>query len=184
MGETPDQIRDEIEATRERMSDTAEALAYKADVKTRVKESVGEKKDSLVGSISSGKDSVVGAADSLVGRVGGIVPDSQDVQGAAGKVGLSRENPLGFAVAGAAVGFIVGTLLPKTSAENRTLGPLSDQVTDKAKEAAQESLERGKAVAQEALGAATDTLQERGQAEAQELSSSLQEKAQELRENA
>jgi len=166
------------------MSDTADALAYKADVKSRVKESVGEKKDSLVGSISSGKDSVVGAADSLVGRVGGIVPDSGNVQGAAGKVGLSKENPLGFAVAGMAVGFVVGTLLPKTATEDRTMGQLSDQVTEKAKEAAGETLQRGKAVAQDALEAATDTLQERGQAEAQEMTSSLQEKAQEIRESA
>jgi hypothetical protein len=91
---------------------------------------------------------------------------------------------IGLAVAGAAVGFIVGTLIPKTSAENRALGPLSDQVSDKAKEAAHESLERGKAVAQDALEAATDTLQERGQEEAQQMSSSLQDKAQAIRENA
>ena len=35
MGETPDQIRDEIEQTRDRMGDTAEAIGYKADVKSR-----------------------------------------------------------------------------------------------------------------------------------------------------
>ena len=106
------------------------------------------------------------------------------MKGAAGKVGLSKENPLGFAVVGVALGFIAGTLIPGTSAENEKLGPLSDEVTDKAKEAAHESFERGKAVAQDALGAATDTLQERGQEEAHELSSSLQEKAQEVRESA
>ena len=80
MGETPDQIRDEIEQTRGRMGDTAEAIAYKADVKSRGKESVAEKKDALVGTISGGRDAVVGAADSVVARVGGIVPESQEVK--------------------------------------------------------------------------------------------------------
>jgi hypothetical protein len=53
-------------------------------------------------------------------------------------------------------------------------------VTDKAKEAAQESLERGKAVAQEAIGAAVETAQERGQQEAQELSAGLEDKDEEV----
>ena len=180
MGETPDDIRNEIEDTRARMTETAEALGYKADVKSRAKESIAEKKDSIVGTISSGKDSIVGAADSVVSRVGGIVPDTGDMKQGAARVGVTRENPLGLALAGAAAGFVIGTLLPKTNAENRTLGPLSDQVTDKAKEAAQESLERGKNVAQEALSAAADTVQDRGQEEVQAMQSSLQEKAQEV----
>ena len=81
MGETPDDIREEIEATRERMGDTVEALGYKADVKSRVKDSVGNKKDSLVGAVSGGKDAVVGRADSIVSRVGGIVPEGEQVKG-------------------------------------------------------------------------------------------------------
>ena len=96
MGETPDQIRDEIEQTRARMSDTAEAIGYKADVKSRMKESVAEKKDAVVGTISDGRDAVVGTADSLVSRVGGIVPDSQEVKEGAARVGVT-ENPLGLA---------------------------------------------------------------------------------------
>ena len=184
MGETPDQIRHEIEETRGRMGETAEALAYKADVKSRAKESIADKKDAVVGAIGGGKDSVVGAADSLVHRVGGIAPDGGDVKGAAGKVGISRENPLGLAIAGVAAGFVLGTLLPGTSAEDRTMGELSDEVTDKAKEAAQESFERGKAVAKDALDAATETVQERGSEEKDELSASLREKAQELGQSA
>jgi len=37
MGEDPRAIRSEIEDTRERMGDTVDALAYKADVKSRAK---------------------------------------------------------------------------------------------------------------------------------------------------
>ena len=36
----PEQIREEIEATRLELGDTVEALAYKADVKARVREKI------------------------------------------------------------------------------------------------------------------------------------------------
>ena len=182
MGETPEDIRGEIENTRARMGDTVEAIGYKADVKTRMKESVAGKKDSIVGSVSGGKDAVVGKADALVSRVGGIVPDAAQVKDGAAKVGVSKENPLGLAVAGAAAGFLVGTLLPKTDVEDEKLGQTSDQVTAKAKEAGQEALDRGKSVAQDALGAASDTAKDTAGQQAEEMSSSLQEKAQEVRQ--
>jgi phage tail protein X len=69
MGEEPDTIRAEIEETRERMGDTVDALAYKADVKTRAKESVSDKVDTLkskvTGAGDSVRESVVGAPDSV-----------------------------------------------------------------------------------------------------------------------
>ena len=181
MGETPDQIRDEIEETRARMSDTVEAIGSKADVKSRVKESVSEKKNAVVGAIGDGRDAVVGTADSLVSRVGGIVPDSQEIKDGAAKVGVSSENPLGLAIAGVAAGFVLGTLLPKTRVEDERIGPVSDQVTEKVKEAAEESFERGKAVAQDAVAAAADTARDRGGDEVEEMSASLQGKAEEIR---
>jgi len=162
------------------MGETVEALGYKADVKSRLKDSVSNKKDSLVGAVSGGKDAVVGQADSIVSRVGGIVPDGEQVKDGAAKVGVSSENPLGLALAGAAVGFLVGTLLPKSAVEDEKLGEISDEVTDKVKEAGHEALDRGKSVAQDALGVATETVQDRGQAEAQQMRASLQDKAQEV----
>jgi Protein of unknown function (DUF3618) len=180
MGETPDDIREEIEETRTRMGDTVEAIGYKTDVKSRVKESVADKKDSLVGSITGGKDAVVGKADALVSRVGGAVPDGQQVKDGAAKVGVSKENPLGLAIVGAAVGFIAGTLLPKTTIEDEKLGQVSDQVTDKVKEAGQEALDRGKSVAQDAIQTATDTAQERTEHEADAMAASLRDKVQDV----
>jgi Protein of unknown function (DUF3618) len=182
MGETPDDIREEIEQTRNRMGDTVEAIGYKTDVKSRMKESVADKKDSLVGSITGGKDAMVGKADALVSRVGGGLPDGQQVKDGVAKVGVSKENPLGLAIVGAAVGFIAGTLLPKTTIEDEKLGEISEQVTEKAKEAGQEALDRGKSVAQDALEAAADTAQERGQHEADAMTDSLRDKAQQVAE--
>ena len=166
MGETPDDIREEIEETRARMGETVEAIGYKADVKTRMKESISDK-----------KDAVVGKADAVVSRVSGAVPDREQVKGGAQKVGVSRENPLGLAIAGMAVGFVVGTLLPSTRMEDEKVGAVSDQVVDSAKEAGQEALDRTKSVAQEAVQSATQTVQESGQGQAQEMASSLKEKA-------
>ena len=40
MGQDPDQIRNDIEETRARMGDTAEALGHKADVPGRAREAV------------------------------------------------------------------------------------------------------------------------------------------------
>jgi|SRR4051812_18627564 Protein of unknown function (DUF3618) len=180
MGQTPDDIREEIEDTRARMGETVEAIGYKADVKSRVKESAAEKKDAVIGAIGGSKDAVVGKADSLVARVGGIVPEGEQVTRGAAKAGISKENPLGLALAGAAVGFVVGTLLPNTDVEDRNLGEVSDDVTEKVKDAGQEAIERGKNVAEDALQAAADTAQTRGRDEAEKLQNSVQSKAEEV----
>jgi hypothetical protein len=169
MGETPDNIREEIEETRARMGDTVEAIGYKADVKSRVKDTIVQK-----------KDAVVGSADSLVSRVSGVVPDRQQVKTGAQKVGVSRQNPLGLAIAGAAVGFVVGTLIPSTTAEDEHLGEMSDQVGEKAREAGQEALDRTKGVAREAVDNVRQTVEERSGDEAEQMASSLRDKAQEV----
>jgi gas vesicle protein len=158
VGEAPEDIREDIEETRARMGETVEAIGYKADVKSRVKESVADKKDAVVS------------------RVTGAVPDGDQVKRGARKVGISKQNPLGLAVAGAAAGFVLGTLLPSTSMEDERLGEMSDQVGDKARELGQETLERSKDVARDAV----DTAKEQGSGEAQQLASSLRDKAQEV----
>ncbi len=55
MGQEPSQIRQEIEETRAEMGDTVDALAYKTDVKTRVKESFSDKRDRLIEQVQGTK---------------------------------------------------------------------------------------------------------------------------------
>src|SRR3954471_18773490 len=168
MGEDPRAIRTEIEKTRERMGDTVDALAYKADVKTRAKESVSDKVDSLKSKVTGAKDSV---ADST--------PSGGDVKAGARKtVGIAQENPIGLAIGAAAVGFVAGMLIPSTRVENQKLGPMSDQVTEQIKSTASEAVEHGKEVAQEAAQAAADTAKESGQQHAEQLQGSAKESAQ------
>jgi ElaB/YqjD/DUF883 family membrane-anchored ribosome-binding protein len=168
MGEDPDRIRREIEATREEMGETVDALSYKADVKSRAKENLMGKKDAL-------KSKVTGASD----RVGDSTPDSQQVkEGARRAAGMAQENPLGLAVGSVAAGFIVGMLLPSSRVEDQKLGPIADDVKEKAKETGQEALERGQQVAQEAAQSAQQTVQEKGREHGQELASSAQDNMQ------
>ena len=47
MGKDPDAIREEIEQTRAEMTETVEAIGYKADVPSRAKEKLSEKVDSV-----------------------------------------------------------------------------------------------------------------------------------------
>jgi gas vesicle protein len=167
MGEDPSQIRQDIEHTREQMGDTVEALGHKADVPGRAKEAITTRVDSV-------KEKVTGATPS-----GGDVK-----QGARRAAGVAQENPLGLAVGAAAVGFVAGMLIPSTRIEDEKIGPMADQVKEKANETGQEAMERGKEVARQAAESAKETAQEAGQEQAQELRDSAQEKAQETREGA
>jgi gas vesicle protein len=153
MGEDPDAIREEIVRTRAEMGETVDAIGYKADVKSRAKDRIGETKDRLTGKVSD------------------ITPDGRQVKRAAG---VAQENPLGLAVGGVAVGFLAGMLVPSSRVEDEKIGPMADQVKDQIKETGQEAMERGKDVAQQAA----ETAKEAGQQHAQELQGSAQERAQ------
>lgn len=185
MGQEPSQIRQEIEETRAEMGDTVDALAYKADVKTRMKESISDKRDRLVEQIQGTK-----------GRVGGTTPDAEQVKaGAREVVGVAQENPIGLALGGLAAGFLVGMVLPSSKLEDEKVGPIADQVKETAVETAEEAVDRGREVASQVaeqavegakeLGQQTmDTAKQAGQEQAEELKDSAKEGAQEVKEQA
>lgn len=183
MGQEPSQIREEIEETRAEMGDTVDALAYKTDVKTRVKESIADKRERLI-------EQVRGSTH----KVGEATPDGGQVkEGARQAVGVAQENPIGLALGGIAAGFLAGMMLPSTRIEDEKVGPIADQVKETAAETGQEALERGRDVAgqvaeQAVEGArevgqeAAQTAKEAGQEQAQELKGSAKEGAQEVKE--
>jgi gas vesicle protein len=189
MGEDPDRIRREIEQTRAEMSETVDALSYRADVKTRAKESLQEKRDSakesVMGATQTVKEKLVGAKDSVAdtaggatSRVGDATPDREQVaQQARRAKGLAQENPLGLAIGSIAVGFIAGLLVPSTRVEDEKLGEMSDQVIDKAKQTGQEALQHGKQVAQETAQSAQETFKESAQQHGDEVKQTAQENA-------
>jgi len=168
MGEDPSVIRAEIEETRVRVGDEVDALSYKTDVGARAGDFVEEKKEAV-------KSKFVGAKDAVVGTATKPVPSRQQL---ANVKDTAERNPVGLAVGGLALGFVIGTLLPSTRVENERLGEVSDRVVDAAKETASEAVDRGKQVAQQATQAAVDTAKETGKQQTDELTSTLQERAQ------
>ena len=162
MGQDPDAIRTEVEQTRERMNETVDALAYKADVKTRAKESV------------------TGKMDDLKAKVGGSTPSTGDVKhGARRAAGMAQENPIGLALGSVAVGFVAGMLVPSTRVEDDKLGPMADQVKDRAAETGQQALEHGKEVA----GDVAEAAKESGREHAQQAKEEVKQSAQQTRED-
>jgi gas vesicle protein len=187
VGEEPDRIRAEIEQTRAEMSETVDALGYKADVKTRTKENLQDKKESAKESIMGVKDKIVGAGDSVTSKIsdtGGSVtstvsdrtPDAEDVKYRARQAkSVAQQNPIGLAIGSVAIGFLAGMLLPSTRVEDEKLGEASDNVIEKVKETGQEALEHGKQVAQDAAQSAQQTVKESGQEHAQQVKESAQQ---------
>jgi gas vesicle protein len=174
VGKEPSEIRAEIEQTRGEMGETVEALGYKADVKTRTKENIADKRDRL-------RQRISGASS----RVGDATPDAGDVkQGAKRAAGVAQENPIGLALGSVAVGFVAGMLVPSTRVEDEKIGPMADQVKERAKETGQDALDRGKDVAQQAAESAKETATESGRQQAEELRGTAQQKAEEAKEGA
>jgi gas vesicle protein len=178
MGQDPDAIRQDIEDTRAEMSETVEAVGYKADVPSRAKEAVSEKVDNVKAKVSGtatrAKEAVAGTAS----RAGDATPSRGEVKQQGRRVaGLARENPLGLAIGAAAIGFLAGLAVPSTRVEDERLGPVADQVKDKVKETGQEALDRGKQVAQEVASSAADTAKQTTQEHGQELAESARQNA-------
>jgi len=196
VGKDPDAIRQEIEQTRAEMSETVEAIGYKADVPSRAKEAVAGKveavKDKVSETATRAKEAVTGTADRVGDKVGGTAsrvgdraPDRQQAERVTRLgLGLAQENPLGLAVGAVALGFLAGLALPASRVEDEKIGPLADQVKEKVKDTGQEAFERGKEVAQEAAQSAAQTVKERGQEQGQGLAESARQNAQEVRSEA
>lgn len=189
MGKGPDQIRNEIEHTRQEMSETVGALGRKANVPGRAKESVSGMKDRVVQAVEGTKTSAQHEAGALT---------SQARHKGQQAVGIAQENPLGLAVGSVAAGFLLGMVVPSTKVEKQKIGPVAQDVKQKAMETGREAAERGRHVAEETMktaqeeankvaqdvkGAARHTSEEAKQVtkdESQKLSSSAQQKAQEV----
>src|SRR4051812_10406234 len=111
MGQDPDAIRTQIEETRGQMGETIEAIGYKTDVKSRAREKVNR----------------------VMGKANDATPSTGDVkQGAQKAASVAQENPLGLAIGAVAVGFVAGMMIPSTGVEDEKLGPVADNVKEKA----------------------------------------------------
>ena len=107
-GRSPEELRSDIEATRERMGDTVEALAAKTDVKAHVTKSAEEAKERAREKVAEAKAKVTAAKEDVLGKARETSPESA-TSAATQVTQKARENPLAVAVAGAAMaGFLLG----------------------------------------------------------------------------
>ena len=98
----PEDIRSDIEETREQLGETVEALAEKADVKGQAKAKVDETKQRFTRKATDAKEKIAGAS-----------PD-QAKTAASSAASTAQDRPLPFAVGGAfAVGLVIGLLIAK-----------------------------------------------------------------------
>jgi hypothetical protein len=163
------------------MSETVEAIGYKADVPSRAKDKVSQTVDNMKNKVSGTATRAKEAVTGTTSWVGEATPSGGEVkQQAKRAVGLAQENPLGLAVGAVALGFLAGLAVPSTRMENQRLGPVADQVKDKVRETGQEALDRGKQVAQEAASSAAETAKERTKEYGQDLAQSATQNAQDL----
>jgi ElaB/YqjD/DUF883 family membrane-anchored ribosome-binding protein len=181
MGQDPAAIRQDIAQTRAELSDTVEAVGYKADVPSRAKDAVSDKVENMKSKVSDtatrAKEAVTGTAS----RAGDATPSRGQVKQAGRQAaGLAKENPLGLAIGAAAVGFLAGLAIPSTRVEDEKLGRMSDQVMDKVKETGQEALDHGRQVVQDVASTAADTARQSAQEHGQELADSATQNAQDL----
>jgi gas vesicle protein len=187
VGQDPDVIRREVEETRARMTETVDALGYKADVKSRTKEAVSDKVSTITGKVGDARDAVGGKFSSATDKVSDATPSTGDIKHAARRTGgMAQENPLGLAIGSLAIGFLAGLVIPTTSVEEEHVAPVAGQIKEKAQELGSEAIDHGKQVAQEAAGAAKEAasqaatqVQDAAQSHAQDLKSSAQDTAQE-----
>jgi ElaB/YqjD/DUF883 family membrane-anchored ribosome-binding protein len=69
----PDQLKAEIEATREQLARTVDELSSRLDVPARAKESAARARDTAVETYRESPPLVIGAAIALAGLVAGLV---------------------------------------------------------------------------------------------------------------
>jgi hypothetical protein len=91
--DSPEAIKEQIEETRAELAETVEALAYKADVKSRTKEKAAEvsrkAKETATGSGNAAREKVTALAQGAAGKAGQVADRAKQ----ATPLGRSSESP-------------------------------------------------------------------------------------------
>lgn len=195
-GDSPEEIRREIERTRGNLSRDVNALGeavQPGNVARRQAQKVGGAAANLKDSIREkvmGSDDPYDSSPGVGDRVGAAASDlgdrAQDIQHTA--VRKAQGNPLAAGLIALGVGWLVGSLLPASQREQalaRTAMDNADKaqpLVDEAKTVAQDAAEHLQAPAQQAVASIKETAQEavgtvrsEGEGQAQQVKDSAQE---------
>ncbi len=187
MSDSPDQIRANIERTRQELGGDVDALADKVSPS----KIVGRQTDKVKGALGSVRERVMGAADDVGSSVSGAG------SGIAGQVGDAKDrmvakaegNPLAVGLIAFGAGLLLASLIPSSSQEKQVAANVKDQaqpLVDEMSGAAREMGEHLREPAQEAAaavkGAAEESV-ETVKAEAQSAAADVKHQAEQAREN-
>ena len=183
----PDQIRREIEATRADLSHNVNALSESVKPGNVARRQV----DKVMGGAADLKDKVMGVADDATSSTGHAVGDAagsvKDAAGAAPSALRSRTrgNPVAAGLVAFGVGWLVASLIPASSAEQQAATalkekaqPLTDEVTQAAKDVAsnlQQPLQEAAAEVKSTATDATTTVKDEASTTAQNVTGTAHE---------
>lgn len=103
----PQQVREEIEQTREQLGDTVAALAEKTDVKAQAKQTVDTAKENVTGRVSEIKQNVTDKKDDFVSSAQQATPESASEAGQRAKTFIAENAVAVAAVSGFALGWLL-----------------------------------------------------------------------------
>src|SRR5579884_1499345 len=152
MDQDRDQIR-QVEDARERVAQDVRSVAENANVVERTKETVQGKVDDAKSAMG---DRVRTAREKLESARDNVSSTMQSTMENARSNMLNMnpmENPICMLIAGAAVGFLIGLALPITRFESERLGPVTDDMKDRMRQAGTEVVRRGTEVIKETIDA-------------------------------
>jgi hypothetical protein len=190
MGPGPDEvdeIRQQIDDSREHLGEAVGALAYKADVQHRGKEALHDKKEAVMENVEELKGKLPGSGDgeggiaettksklpsgedvsdkvdALKSTMPDKAPSSDDVKATAQQAAANAgEHPIAMAAGAAVAGLAAGLALPATDLERHKLAPAAQDARAQAQSAARGAVQQAKAVASSAAEAVEQVGQQQG----------------------
>jgi ElaB/YqjD/DUF883 family membrane-anchored ribosome-binding protein len=145
---------------RERVAQDVRNVAENANVVQRTKENVqgriDDARDAVGDRVSDVRDKLSDARDTLASNLGSMRANIGNVN--------PLENPVAMLIGGLAIGFLIGMVLPVTQFESERIGPMTDDMKDRMRQAGSEVMRRGSEVIKETIEAskeaATNSLRE------------------------
>ncbi len=192
MSNDPEQIRREIERTRSELSDNVNALGDKVNPGSIAKRQVGR----VRGAATSVKDAVLGSASDasdttqrLAGEVGDAVADAPTAVAR-----KAQGSPIAAGLIAFGAGLLVSSMLPASRVEQQaaakvkdTAQPMVEDLTDTAKEIADNLKEPAQQAMEEVKSTATDaaaTVKDEANSAADEVKSQAQDSKNTLQQTA
>jgi hypothetical protein len=185
MSDNPEQLRAEIERTRQNLSIDVDAVADKV-TPAKVAQRQTEK---VRGAFTHVKDSVLGSASDARANVGDAVSGT-----AGGAKAKAKGNPVGLGLVAFGAGLLIASLIPASDKEKELATtvkdkaqPLVEKATDAAKDVASELKEPAQQAAAAVKDTATDsagTVKSEAQSTADDVKGSAQDAKQTVQDDA